>query len=118
MLEGLNLNMFAPSKHAIAAFTEFLRQEFIKKGAKNKITVGISFIKYTYYFQRFPLSATACKYGNIRQGLCGIELRHAHAEFGRCSQCGLILHPNSPEMFKCMSSLSRNKECKGSFVSR
>ncbi|XP_017003769.2 farnesol dehydrogenase [Drosophila takahashii] len=38
MMEGVNFNMYAPSKHAITALTEVLRQEFIKKGTKHKIT--------------------------------------------------------------------------------
>ncbi|KAH8281121.1 hypothetical protein KR054_011997 [Drosophila jambulina] len=36
MMEGLN--MYAPSKHAITALTEVLRQEFIKSGTQTKIT--------------------------------------------------------------------------------
>jgi len=39
-VEGFSLNMYAPSKHAITALTEILRQEFIKKGTQTKITVS------------------------------------------------------------------------------
>ncbi|XP_017057035.1 farnesol dehydrogenase [Drosophila ficusphila] len=38
VLPGLSLNMYAPSKHAITALTEILRQEFINKGTQTKIT--------------------------------------------------------------------------------
>ncbi|XP_016970488.1 farnesol dehydrogenase [Drosophila rhopaloa] len=37
-VENFSLNMYAPSKHAITALTEILRQEFNKKGTKTKIT--------------------------------------------------------------------------------
>ncbi|XP_017003589.1 farnesol dehydrogenase-like [Drosophila takahashii] len=37
-VEDFSLNMYAPSKHAITALTEILRQEFNKKGTKTKIT--------------------------------------------------------------------------------
>ncbi|XP_033167059.1 farnesol dehydrogenase [Drosophila mauritiana] len=37
-VEGFSLNMYAPSKHAITALTEILRQEFNKKGTQTKIT--------------------------------------------------------------------------------
>ncbi|XP_062139446.1 farnesol dehydrogenase-like [Drosophila sulfurigaster albostrigata] len=35
---GMSLNMYSPSKHAITALTEVLRQEFAAKGTKTKIT--------------------------------------------------------------------------------
>ncbi|ALC47903.1 CG3301 [Drosophila busckii] len=35
---GFSLNMYAPSKHAITALTEVLRQEFVNKGTMLKIT--------------------------------------------------------------------------------
>ncbi|XP_034116143.1 farnesol dehydrogenase-like [Drosophila albomicans] len=35
---GMSLNMYAPSKHAITALTEVLRQEFLAKGTHIKIT--------------------------------------------------------------------------------
>lgn len=38
ILPGVGLNMYAPSKHAITALTEVLRQEFLNKGTKTKIT--------------------------------------------------------------------------------
>ncbi|XP_017144561.1 farnesol dehydrogenase [Drosophila miranda] len=38
MVDGIQFNMYAPSKHAITALTEVLRQEFINKGTKTKIT--------------------------------------------------------------------------------
>lgn len=37
---GHSFNMYAPSKHAITGLTEVLRQEFINKGTKTKITVS------------------------------------------------------------------------------
>lgn len=37
---GFSFNMYAPSKHAITALTEVLRQEFLIKGTKTKITVS------------------------------------------------------------------------------
>ncbi|SPP88225.1 blast:Dehydrogenase/reductase SDR family member 11 [Drosophila guanche] len=38
MVAGIQFNMYAPSKHAITALTEVLRQEFLNKGTKTKIT--------------------------------------------------------------------------------
>lgn len=38
--KGFSLNMYAPSKHAITALTEVLRQEFQNKGTMTKITVS------------------------------------------------------------------------------
>ncbi|XP_068152667.1 farnesol dehydrogenase [Drosophila tropicalis] len=38
MVNGLSFNMYAPSKHAITAMTEVLRQEFLKKDTKIKVT--------------------------------------------------------------------------------
>ncbi|XP_062126334.1 farnesol dehydrogenase [Drosophila sulfurigaster albostrigata] len=38
MVPGYSLNMYAPSKHAITALTEVLRQEFLNKGTLTKIT--------------------------------------------------------------------------------
>ncbi|BFF91761.1 farnesol dehydrogenase [Drosophila madeirensis] len=38
MVAGIEFNMYAPSKHAITALTEVLRQEFRKKGTNAKIT--------------------------------------------------------------------------------
>ncbi|XP_034473249.1 farnesol dehydrogenase [Drosophila innubila] len=38
ILPGMSFNMYAPSKHAITALTEVLRQEFLAKGTKTKIT--------------------------------------------------------------------------------
>ncbi|XP_062140794.1 farnesol dehydrogenase-like [Drosophila sulfurigaster albostrigata] len=35
---GISFNMYSPSKHAITALTEVLRQEFSAKGTKTKIT--------------------------------------------------------------------------------
>ncbi|XP_046865319.1 farnesol dehydrogenase isoform X2 [Drosophila willistoni] len=35
---GFNFNLYAPSKHAITALTEVLRQEFQNKGTQTKIT--------------------------------------------------------------------------------
>lgn len=37
---GFSFNMYAPSKHAITALTEVLRQEFLNKGTMTKITVS------------------------------------------------------------------------------
>ena len=39
-LPQLSLNMYAPSKHAITAITEVLRQEFLNAGSHTKITVS------------------------------------------------------------------------------
>lgn len=39
-MPGFSFNMYAPSKHAITALTEVLRQEFLIKGTKTKITVS------------------------------------------------------------------------------
>ncbi|XP_017853060.1 farnesol dehydrogenase [Drosophila busckii] len=38
VLPGQSLNMYPPSKHAVTALTEVLRQEFNSKGTKTKIT--------------------------------------------------------------------------------
>ncbi|KAH8382059.1 hypothetical protein KR009_001592, partial [Drosophila setifemur] len=38
VVEGFSLNMYAPSKHAITALTEVLRQEFMNQGSQTKIT--------------------------------------------------------------------------------
>ncbi|XP_022231779.2 farnesol dehydrogenase [Drosophila obscura] len=38
MVDGVQFNMYAPSKHAITALAEVLRQEFINKSTKTKIT--------------------------------------------------------------------------------
>ncbi|KAH8278548.1 hypothetical protein KR018_005164, partial [Drosophila ironensis] len=38
MVEGFSLNMYAPSKHAITALTEILRQEFMNQGSQTKVT--------------------------------------------------------------------------------
>ncbi|ALC48894.1 CG3301 [Drosophila busckii] len=40
VLPGQSLNMYPPSKHAVTALTEVLRQEFNSKGTKTKITVS------------------------------------------------------------------------------
>ncbi|KAH8360050.1 hypothetical protein KR093_010406, partial [Drosophila rubida] len=40
MVPGYSLNMYAPSKHAITALAEVLRQEFLNKGVMTKITVS------------------------------------------------------------------------------
>lgn len=40
ILPDVSLNMYAPSKHAITAMTEVLRQEFLNMGTKTKITVS------------------------------------------------------------------------------
>lgn len=39
-MPGFSFNMYAPSKHAITALTEVLRQEFLAQGTKTKITVS------------------------------------------------------------------------------
>ncbi|XP_070138056.1 farnesol dehydrogenase isoform X2 [Drosophila bipectinata] len=42
VVEGFSLNMYAPSKHAITALTEILRQEFMNQGSKTKsISPGV-----------------------------------------------------------------------------
>ncbi|XP_064535676.1 farnesol dehydrogenase-like [Drosophila montana] len=38
IMPQMSFNMYAPSKHAITALTEVLRQEFLNKGTKTKIT--------------------------------------------------------------------------------
>ncbi|XP_064549943.1 farnesol dehydrogenase [Drosophila montana] len=38
MNPGFSFNMYAPSKHAVTALSEFLRQEFLNKGTMTKIT--------------------------------------------------------------------------------
>ncbi|EDW84642.1 uncharacterized protein Dwil_GK14224 [Drosophila willistoni] len=38
VIPGFNFNMYPPSKHAITALTEILRQEFQTKGTKTKVT--------------------------------------------------------------------------------
>lgn len=40
VLPGASLNMYSPTKHAITALTEVLRQEFLLKGSNTKITVS------------------------------------------------------------------------------
>ncbi|KAH8331206.1 hypothetical protein KR067_012793, partial [Drosophila pandora] len=38
VVQGFSLNMYAPSKHAITALTEVLRQEFMDQGSQTKVT--------------------------------------------------------------------------------
>ncbi|KAH8417620.1 hypothetical protein KR222_002820, partial [Zaprionus bogoriensis] len=42
-IPGFSLNMYPPSKHAVTALTEVLRQEFQQKGTGTKITVSRPF---------------------------------------------------------------------------
>ena len=42
VMEGVSMGMYAPSKHALTAMTEVLRQELMYKKANVKITVSLS----------------------------------------------------------------------------
>lgn len=73
-MPGFSFNMYAPSKHAITALTEVLRQEFLAQGTKTKITVSSSADPHVaersilIHSSLTEHQSRLCRYGDCQQG--------------------------------------------------